>query len=233
MKILAIGAHPDDVEMCSFGTLARCVQRGDSVVVCAVTNGNQGHHTIEPSQLRMIRMKEGAKSAQVIGASYCTLDIDDMTLDAQDSTTQLKMTNLLRSIQPDIIITHDFDDYHPDHVATAELVFHCMTQAFLTHVKTEHAALNKPIFLYHMDKVGGGVFIPTEYVDIHTTFESKIEALSCHMSQVEHIKETTGLDILHATTILAEARGLQSGCRYAEGFKISNRRSMPTTRLLP
>ncbi|HCJ95345.1 MAG TPA: hypothetical protein DHV69_09240 [Sphaerochaeta sp.] len=49
MKILAIGAHPDDVEICCFGTLARCVERGDSVVVCSVTNGNQGHFGIGPN----------------------------------------------------------------------------------------------------------------------------------------------------------------------------------------
>ena len=233
MKILAIGAHPDDVEMGSFGTLARCVQRGDSVVVCAVTNGNQGHSSIEPSQLRVIRMGEGAKSAQVIGASYCTLDIDDMTLNAQDSETRLKMTDLLRSIKPDIIITHDFEDYHPDHIATAELVFYCITQATLPQVKTAHAALNKPVVLYHMDKIGGGVFIPTDFVDIQTTFESKLEALSCHMSQIENMMETKKLDILHAIAVLAEYRGLQCGCSHAEAFKISSRQSVPVMRLLP
>jgi LmbE family N-acetylglucosaminyl deacetylase len=233
MKILAIGAHPDDAEICCFGTLARCVERGDSVVVCAVTNGNQGHSEIEPTQLRVIRMGEGAKSAQVIGASYCTLDIDDMALNAQDEATRLQMTDLLRSVQPDLIITHAFEDYHPDHVATAELVFYCMVQASLAQVKTKHAVLTKPVVLYHMDKVGGGAFIPTDFVDIQTTFDSKLEALSCHASQLEFLKKTANKDLLHATEVLAEYRGLQCGCRYAEGFRISDRSIVPARRLLP
>ncbi|MEA5032197.1 MAG: PIG-L family deacetylase [Sphaerochaeta sp.] len=233
MKILAIGAHPDDVEICCFGTLARCVERGDSVVVCSVTNGNQGHVEIGPEQLRMIRMAEGAKASQTIGASYCTLDVDDMTLDPHDNELRLRMTELIRSVRPDVIITHDVDDYHPDHVATGELVFYCMVQANLAHIKTESPVLDAPFVLYHMDKVGGGLFIPTEFVDITTTFEKKGQALSCHVSQIEFLRKSSGLHILHGMEVLAEYRGMQCGCRYAEGFRVSDKRPVPAFRVLP
>ncbi|MDX9935441.1 MAG: PIG-L family deacetylase, partial [Sphaerochaetaceae bacterium] len=63
MVLLAIGAHPDDVEIGAFGTLARFVNRGDKVVICSVTNGNLGHASIEPNKLRVKRMAEGATAA--------------------------------------------------------------------------------------------------------------------------------------------------------------------------
>lgn len=233
MRILAIGAHPDDVEICCFGTLARCVQRGDSVVVCSVTNGNQGHADIEPERLRMIRMAEGARAAQVIGASYSTLDADDMALDERDAQLRLRLTEMLRSLKPDVVITHDFEDYHPDHVATANLVFYCSIQAALAHVKSQGEPLARPFVLYHMDKVGGGLFVPTEYVDVTSTFEKKVEALICHASQVEFLKEHGDMNLLHGVEVLAEYRGLQCSCRYAEAFRISDRRPALPFRVLP
>lgn len=233
MKILAIGAHPDDVEICCFGTLARCVERGDSVVVCSVTNGNQGHEQIDPERLRMVRMAEGARAAQVIGATYSTLDVDDMMLDERDAQVRLRLTEMIRSIKPDVVITHDFEDYHPDHVATALLVFHCMAQATLSHVETMSAPLKVPFALYHMDKIGGGCFAPTEFVDISRTFGKKMEALSCHVSQIEILGKGNTTDILHPVEVLAEYRGLQCGCRYAEAFRITDRRPSLPHRVLP
>jgi LmbE family N-acetylglucosaminyl deacetylase len=233
MNVLVVGAHPDDSELCCFGTLARCVDRGDSVVVCSVTNGNQGHATIEPERLRMVRMAESAKAAAVIGASYCTLDVDDMELDATDKTVRLRMTELIRSVKPDLVITHDPDDYHPDHNATSELVMYCLVQATLTHCKTESPAIDKIMHLYHMDKVGGGVFTPTEFVDISDTYEKKEKALACHASQIDYLEKRGHLHLMHAMKVLAEFRGIQSGCRFAEGFRPSSRRPVPTRRMFP
>jgi LmbE family N-acetylglucosaminyl deacetylase len=233
VKILAIGAHPDDVELCCFGTLARCVQRGDSVVVCSVTNGNQGSWKIEPERLRLVRMAEAAKAAQVIGASYCTLDVDDMVLDASDAETRLKMTELIRSVQPDVVITHAPEDYHPDHGATEQLVFHSLVQTTLAHVKTASAPLERPFVLYHMDKVGGGTFIPTEFVDISSTYGMKGEALSHHVSQIDILAKGTTVDLLDTMEAMARFRGMQCGCRFAEAFRWCDRRPAPTARLLP
>jgi LmbE family N-acetylglucosaminyl deacetylase len=206
MKILAIGAHPDDVEICCFGTLARCVSRGDSVVVCSVTNGNQGHST---------------------------LDVDDMNLNHTNSDVRLRMTELIRSVQPDVLMTHDSDDYHPDHNETYELVKYSLIQSTLVHCKTESAPLNKSITLYHMDKVGGGLFIPTEYVDITETFSLKMKALESHVSQLNYLEKNMQIPLLFATETLSAYRGLQCSTRYAEAFRVSYTRPVPTTRILP
>ncbi|MFA5468450.1 MAG: PIG-L deacetylase family protein [Sphaerochaetaceae bacterium] len=233
MKILAIGAHPDDVEICAFGTLARCVERGDSVVVCAVTNGNLGHHSIGKEQLRAVRLSEAAKSAAVIKASFCTLDIDDMALDSREGATRLKMLNLVRSVQPDLIITHSEEDYHSDHVETARLVFWALQNAPLVQVEGESPPLNKAVTLYEMDMIGGGVFNPLEFVDITQTIEAKLEALSNHMSQLDYLMESAHIDLLNSVRVLAEFRGLQCRRRYAEGFRLSQRQVALSERLLP
>ena len=67
MNILAIGCHPDDVEIACLGTLAKCVKRGDKVIVCHVSNGNLGHVIIPPDELAAIRKNE-AKKPEVLQA---------------------------------------------------------------------------------------------------------------------------------------------------------------------
>jgi len=233
MVVLAIGAHPDDVEICCFGTLARCVGRGDRVVVCSVTNGNLGHTTIDSQSLRMIRMAEAARASEKIGAAYCTLDVNDMRLDSSDNEIRLRLTDLIRSVRPDLVITHDPMDYHPDHIATSELVFYCSLQAALPQVSTAASVLDKPCQILYMDKVGGGTFHANEFVDITQTFANKLEALACHSSQVDWLRDHDGIDILHAVEILGEYRGMQSSCRYAEAFRACDQRPLLTRRLLP
>ena len=65
MNILAIGCHPDDVEINCVGTLIRCVQRGDNVTVCHFCNGNMGHEVIMPDELRLIRAAEAEKAGRL------------------------------------------------------------------------------------------------------------------------------------------------------------------------
>ena len=72
MRILAIGCHPDDVEIACSGTLAKCVKRGDTVIVCHVSSGNLGHVIIPPDELRVIRANEAKKQAQWQGLRLFT-----------------------------------------------------------------------------------------------------------------------------------------------------------------
>ena len=80
MKVLAIGAHPDDIEIACSGTLAKCVKRGDEVTVCHVSTGNLGHVIIPPDELTEIRKKEAEKAGSlagiaIIGGMFNDLDI--------------------------------------------------------------------------------------------------------------------------------------------------------------
>ena len=78
MNVLAIGCHPDDMEINCAGTLAKCVKRGDNVTVCHVANGDLGHAIIQPDELRIIRRDEARKAGSLAGIKVVTCDIGDV-----------------------------------------------------------------------------------------------------------------------------------------------------------
>jgi LmbE family N-acetylglucosaminyl deacetylase len=233
MKILAFGAHPDDVDMACFGTLARCVQRGDTVIVCSITNGNLGHPTLGLDKLRMVRMVEGSQSSAVIGASYCTLDIDDMNVNEFDEHQRKLVCDLIRSTKPDLIITHNEGDTHPDHLGTNHLVQRCSILATLPQYKSENDPIVDLPPLYYMDTLQGTSFEGDTYVDISDTFELKMKAVGCHTSQLEIREGEQYIDILQSIEIIGSYRGLQCGKRMAELFLQCPTRPKVTSRQLP
>ncbi len=233
MKILAVGAHPGDVEIGCFGALARCVERGDNVVICSLTNGNLGHSSIGKGRLRAVRLAEAAKSAAVIGASFCTLDVDDLALDSRDETTRRKLLSLVRSIKPDLVITHSQEDSHSDQSETAKLLNYTRQCASLAQVECEQPPITNRIIVYEMEMVDCSIFIPTEFVNIETTVEMKIEALSCHMSQIDYRMERSQRDLLNEVRVWAEYRGLQCGYQYGEAFRLSKLNPFLAERVLP
>ena len=137
MNILAIGAHPDDVEIACSGTLMRCVERGDRVVVCHVSDGNLGHVIIPPDELAVIRHEEACRAGrmggyEVIWGGFHDLDIFENNKEARD-----KMVDVIKYANPDFIITHSPDDYMPDHTAVSRLVFDASFAATLPHFAYE------------------------------------------------------------------------------------------------
>ncbi|MDE5896998.1 MAG: PIG-L family deacetylase, partial [Clostridia bacterium] len=82
MRVLAIGAHPDDIEIACAGTLAKCVKRGDKVIVCHASTGNLGHVVIPPDELTKIRSEEAKRAGamagiEVVGGLFNDLDVYD------------------------------------------------------------------------------------------------------------------------------------------------------------
>lgn len=233
MKILAIGAHPDDVELSCFGTLALCVSRGDTVVVCSVTNGNLGHKKLDKETLSLVRMVEGAEASKVIGSSYCTLEIDDMKVDENSDEQILKVVNLIRSVNPEIIITHSENEYHSDHTAVNKLVFKSSHLASIPNYETKNSPITHIPYIIYMDSVEGAPFIGDTWVDISDTFELKMKAIGCHTSQLERKEEEDYTDLFHIAEATASYRGLMCNARVAEVFKHCDKRRVPTKRLLP
>lgn len=84
MNVLAVGCHPDDVEISCYGTLAKCVRRGDKVTVCHVANGNMGHEIIPPDKLREMRANEAKRAGLLAGIEVVTLDIGDLLVNGHD-----------------------------------------------------------------------------------------------------------------------------------------------------
>lgn len=218
--VLVIACHPDDMELACAGTLLKCKQRGDRVVVCHLSDGNLGHVVIPPDELAVIRANEAKKSAEiggfdeVIWGGFHDLDIYDNNKEARD-----KVVDVIKKVKPDFIITHDPNDYMPDHTATSRLVFDASFTATLPNYASKvdgHATL---VPIYYMDTLAGVGFNPTEYVDVSEHIDTKIQMLECHESQVTWMREHDGIDFSDMVKTCSRYRGYQCGAEYAEGFK--------------
>ena len=222
MRVLAIGAHPDDIEIACAGTLAKCVKRGDTVIVCHVSTGNLGHVVIPPEELKVIRANEAKKAGslagiEVISAGFNDLDIFDNNKEARD-----RLVDIIQYADPDFIITHNPDDYMPDHTAVSRLVFDASFSATLPNYKSKLNKAAKLVPIYYMDTLAGVNFVPTEFVDITEEIDLKIEMLNCHESQIVWMRDHDGIDFPDMVRTCSRYRGYQCGVAYAEGFRQCN-----------
>ena len=216
MNVLAIGCHPDDMEISCSGTLAKCVKRGDKVTVCHVANGNMGHEIIKPDELRDMRAAEAQKAGSLAGIEVVTLDIGDLLPNGSDIKQRDMVVELIRRVQPDFIITHGPTDYMPDHREVSKLVFDASFAASVPQYGNGGKAAVTPI--YYMDNLAGMNFNPTEYVDITDEIDLKIEMLECHVSQLKWMRDHDHIDFAEFVRTCSRFRGLQSNVQYAEAF---------------
>lgn len=216
MNVLAIGCHPDDIEISCCGTLVKCVKRGDKVTVCHVANGNMGHEIIKPDELRDMRREEARSAGKLAGIEVVSLDIGDLLPNGCDLKQRDMVVDLIRKVQPDFIITHAPTDYMPDHRAVSKLVFDASFAASVPQYGNGGKAEVTPI--YYMDNLAGLNFNPTEYVDISDEIDLKIEMLECHESQLKWMRDHDHIDFAEFVKTCSRFRGLQSNVQYAEAF---------------
>jgi LmbE family N-acetylglucosaminyl deacetylase len=232
-RVLAIAAHPDDIELQCAGTLARFAANGSTVIMAIATDGSAGHRTIPPKELVEIRHSEAARSTAILGAELHWLGFTDELL-SEDMTTRLRFVELIRAANPDIILTHSPADYHPDHRTVYRLAFDASFVASLPNVPMEHAATTSTAALLHFDHFAGVNFVPEEYVDITDAYEIKKAMLACHQSQMKLARSRDEITLLDVMDVQARMRGLACGVPYAEGFRLEQ--SFPrlrAERLLP
>ena len=212
------GAHPDDVEIACAGTLARCIERGDAVSMIVMCNGNSASTSLGPEELAAVRSRELKDAAKVLGVeTLIELGLPDFGVWLQGETL-FKLTDAIRQVRPEVVITHFDADYGSDHNHTVKLVQDATLAASVPGVKTEHPPIPKIPYLYMMEPLGGYGFQPQVYVDVTTTFKIKIEMLECHRSQMEWMSRYGGMDTREYIETVARFRGYQAGVKYAEGF---------------
>ena len=234
MRILAVGCHPDDVEIACSGTLAKCVKRGDTVIVCHVSSGNLGHVIIPPDELTKIRAEEAKKAGRMAGIEVIPGGFDDLEIYDNNKEARDKMVDIIRYADPDVIITHDPNDYMPDHTAVSRLVFDASFTATLPNYPTKEKTVAKLVPIYYMDTLAGVGFEPTEYVDISEHIDLKMNMLECHESQLVWMREHDNIDFADMVKTCSRYRGYQCGAEYAEGFRQCQVYLKGTTkRLLP
>ena len=121
---------------------------------------------------------------------------------------------------PDVIITHDPDDYMPDHVSVSKLVFDASFTATLPNYHTANTKnAVKLVPIYYMDTLAGVGFNPTEYVDVTEYIDLKLQMLECHESQIVWMRDHDGIDFPDMVRTCSRYRGYQCGADYAEGFR--------------
>jgi LmbE family N-acetylglucosaminyl deacetylase len=240
MNILAIGAHPDDIESSCAGTLAKFAARGDKVFLATATSGNIGSATLPMEEIAKIRKEEARQSAAVIGSEYICLDYDDEMF-YEDKAARLKFIDLVRYCKADLILTHNPVDYNPDHELTSKIINDIAVMIPIAKLKTKNPPYDKIPVIYYWEPVYGMGFIPTDYVDITETYKTKMEMFLKHVSQQQWMKdnykdaigEQDG-NFFENYEIIARYRGLQCGVKYAEAFVRANDAfRMTATRLLP
>ena len=234
MNVLAIGAHPDDVEIACSGTLAKCAKRGDRVVVCHVCTGNLGHVIIRPDELAQIRAQEARQAGAMAGIEVIGGIFDDLDVYESDKKARDKIVDVIRYADPDLIITHDPADYMPDHTAVSRLGFDASFAATVPGYKSTLSKAARLVPVYYMDTLAGVGFQPAEYVDITQEIDLKLEMLRCHRSQLEWMSEHDGIDFADMVRTCSRYRGYQCGAAYAEGFRACRAYLKGTaSRLLP
>ncbi|GGD55289.1 PIG-L deacetylase family protein [Paenibacillus nasutitermitis] len=236
MNVLAVGCHPDDLEIGCGGTLAKLASQGHEITMVHVANGNKGHKIIPPAELAEIREQEAKKAGSLIGAEVISLNRPDLMVKSDQDELISLLAGVIRRVRPDFIITHPPEDYMKDHMEVSRAVFDASFAATVPHYEADggHPAAAKVAPIYYMDTLAGVGFLPTEYVDISDFIEVKIQMNDSHQSQIKWLYEHDGIDFLDFVRTVSKFRGLQCGKAYAEGFKQCQAWPRLTTeRLLP
>lgn len=234
MRVLAVGCHPDDIEVSCAGTMAKYKKLGHDVILCHLANGNLGHAIIKPDELRNIRAKEAEAAGALIGAEVINGDIGDLNIYAEDVKVRDKVIDIIRYVRPNVILAHSPNDYMSDHVAASKLVFDAAFAASVPQYETSNPFYPVITPIYYMDTLAGINFQPTEYVDISDTIDIKLKMLSMHESQIKWMLDHDKIDFIDFVKTAAKYRGLQCGVHFAEAFtqcyawpKIKPQRMLP------
>ena len=223
LRVLAIGCHPDDLEIACSGTLRKYVEQGADVYMCHVANGDQGHVVILPEPLAAMRAAEAERAGSFIGAKQVfNLNVHDMQVNRHDQAQIDAVADVVRFTKPDVIITHNDDDYMQDHVETSHLATNGAFMSGLPHRSVQYPAFESFIPTFFMDTLAGVNFNPTHYVDITAQIEMKLKALSMHESQIRWMLEHDDIDFVDMVRTCSKYRGFQCGCPYAEAFRPYN-----------
>ncbi len=184
LRIVMIGAHPDDCDIKSGGTAALFAQMGHAVKFISVTNGDAGHMEQGGGALAKRRRAEAAEAARRLGITYDVMDNHDGELEPT-LNIRLALIRKIREWKADIVISHRPVDYHPDHRYTGILVQDAAFMVMVPNIAPDTPPLTKnPVFLYFQDHfTKPSIFQPDVCIDITAVIDKKIDALDAHESQ--------------------------------------------------
>jgi N-acetylglucosamine malate deacetylase 1 len=222
LDVLAIGAHPDDVELGCSGALINEVKLGKKVGIIDLTQGELGTRgTIET------RYQEAADAARIMGVHVReNLKFRDGFF-VNDEAHQLKLISVIRKYQPEIVIGNILEDRHPDHGKAGNLIYDSCFLSGLRQVKTsdEHGREQekwRPKYLFHY--IQDRFYEPDLIVDISDVWEQRMASIKAYKTQFHDPNSTepqtylSNPEFLDAITGRARLLGKRIGVQFAEGF---------------
>lgn len=206
MKIIAIGAHLDDIELACGGTLARAVENGHEVMMLVLSESDYTNFKGDVLRTKETALTEGKQAAQVLGVENLVV-LDHPTKDIPyHSTVVEQIEEHITDFKPDLIFTHWAFDTHQAHQGTA--------------LSTISAARrHSSILMYEPISPSGRSYVgyrPQLYIDITSCIDKKLASLKAHESQYQKYGENW----IEAIEARARHRGFEGGYRFAESFEI-------------
>lgn len=219
--ILAFGAHPDDVEICCGGTVAKLTRQGYRAAVVTLTSAELG--TRGDSQTRA---REFAEAARILGVEHHQmLDIPDGQVNpAQEN--RLKVVEVIRQLRPRVVFAHHAVARHPDHRNGHTLIRDAVFLAGLSRVETASLPWRPYKIVYYAERYE---VAPSFIVDISETYEQKMNAIRAYHSQFysaemeKYGTQQTTISqpgFLDHIVLRAHQYGIYIGVRYAEPFVV-------------
>jgi len=234
MNILAICAHPDDVELSVGGTLLRYKNTGHKIFIALTTSGNIGSATHSSrEEIAAVREAEMLEAAKFYNAEVRFIRGDDELLH-NTPETRLQVLDAMRWANPDVIFTHNPCDRSPDHHTTAEIVSDIMLSLPAVLLPVKSAPCKKKPSLFFWEPSAGIGFHPEVYVDISDVIEEKKAAMRCHVSQNAWMEQYMVRSLVDFIEVSGAFRGIQNDCMYAEAFEAHRIHGyMPDFKVLP
>jgi N-acetylglucosamine malate deacetylase 1 len=228
MTVLAISAHPDDIEFTMAGTLLLLKKAGCDIHLINIANGCYGSMTLAPPDIAAIRWQEALASARLLGAEMHEPLVDDLDIFYTPELIR-RLTAVVRAVNPGIVLALSLEDYMEDHINAARLA---VTATFMRGVPSYRSVPDvKPVLqdamLYHGTPISvtdmmRRPIVPEIYVDVTAVIGEKEKMLACHASQKGWLDATQGFDSYLATMReMAEKVAALGGkgFRYAEGWR--------------
>lgn len=214
IQVLALGPHPDDVEIGMGGTLARFAASGRPVAVADLTRGEMGSNGT-PEQ----RVAEGEEAGRILGLQFrLNLGLPDRGLTAADPAQVRTIVEVIRTHRPAILAIPYGEDRHPDHRAASALCYEAWFNSGLRRYETDQAAYRPTLVYYFINNEREPSFV----VDVTHFYDKKLASLAAHASQFGQGEVTTRLNTSSGLLHLMQSRdgllGARSGVQFAEGF---------------
>ena len=184
IRVIAIGAHPDDCDIKAGGIAAKYVAAGHKFKFVSVTNGDAGHQSEGGGMLAARRRAEAQESGRRLGIEYEVLDNHDGEL-VPSLEVRMQIIRQIRAWDADIVIAPRPNDYHPDHRYTGILVQDASYMVTVPNLASDTPPTRKnPLFLYFSDRfTRPQPFRPDIVVSIDDVIDKKYAALDAHVSQ--------------------------------------------------